>query len=63
MEVVAARLGLRRHVAGDRLSHFSVVLLQRDLGFGHGVQVGVDDDDAQDRILVIGAVQLDSWFR
>ena len=58
MKFIAARLGLRRYVAGNRLAHLGVILLQRHLGFGNSVEVRVDDDDTQDWILVVGAVQL-----
>src|ERR1019366_5607456 len=59
VDVVAARLGLHGDVSGDRLAHFSVVLLECDLGFRYSVKIRIDDNDAQNRVLVVGAVQLE----
>ena len=45
-------------MSGYSLAHFRVVMLQRDLGFCDSVQIRIDDDDAEDWILIVGAVQL-----
>ena len=55
---VGARLGLHRHDAGRRLAELGVVVLRRDLRFADRLQGRVDDDDAEDRIAVLGAVEL-----
>src|SRR5258706_2253681 len=57
MDLVAARARLGRNQTGDRLAKFGVVVLQRDLGFRYSVKVGVDDNNSQNRILVIGSVK------
>ena len=57
MEGVAARLGLRRHDSTQRLAELGVVILSCDFRFCHRVQTRVDDDDPQNRILIVGAVQ------
>ena len=59
MKLIGTRLGLRGHDAGDCLAEFRVIVLQRDLGFGHGIQVGIHHDDPKDRILVVSAVQFE----
>src|SRR5205807_6378496 len=58
VEVVAAGLGLGGHYAGDGFAKFRVVVLRGDFRLGDGIQVGVDDNNTEDRILVIRSVQL-----
>ena len=41
------------------LAEFGVVVLKGDLGFLNGVEVRVHDDDSQNGILVVGAIQLE----
>ena len=55
---VAARLGLHRHHAGGRLAELGVVVLRGDLRLADRLERRVDDDDAEDRIAVLGAVEL-----
>ncbi len=57
VDVIAARLGLSGHDARYRLAKFGVIVLQRDLGLGYGVQIWVHHNNAQDGILVVSAVQ------
>src|SRR5262249_30987742 len=59
MEFVGARLGLNRDNAGRGFSEFGIVVLERDLGFLNRVEVRIDDNDSKDRVLVVGAVQLE----
>ena len=44
---------------GDCFPELCVEIRRGDLGFGHRVEVGVDDDNAQDGILIISAIQLE----
>ena len=60
MEVVGARLGLRRHHGRHGLAELGVEVLRCDLRLGDRVQRRIHDDDAQDRILIVCAVQLES---
>ena len=60
MQLVGAGLGLRCHQTGDGLALLSVVKLRSDSSLVDGVQVGIDDDDTQDGVLVIGSVQLEA---
>src|SRR5260370_17236691 len=43
---------------GGRLAGFRVVVLESDFGLANGIQVGVDHDNAKNRILIVRAVQL-----
>ena len=54
---VAAGLGLGGNDAGNCFTEFRVVVLQCHLRFGHGVEIRIDHDNAQDWILVIGSVE------
>ena len=60
MELIGTGLGLRGHDAGYGLAEFRVIVLQRDFGFGHSIQVGIHDDNPKDRVLVISPIQLES---
>ena len=59
MYLIRAGPGLRRYDRREGLSEFRVIVLRGDLGFRHRFQVGVDDDDAQNRVPVIGAIELE----
>ena len=60
VQLVSPGLGLCCYEAGDGLALLSVVKLGSDSSLADGVQVGIDDDDAQDGVLVIGSVQLEA---
>ena len=53
-----ARLRLHRHHARGRLAELGVVVLRGDLRLANRLEGRVDDDDAEDRIAVLGAVEL-----
>ena len=53
-----ARFGLHRDHARRRLSELRVVVLRRVLAFPNGFQVRVDDDDPEERVPVLRAVEL-----
>ena len=59
VKLIGTRLGLRGYDAGDCLAELGVVVLQRDFGFGHGVQVRIHNDDSENRILVVGSIQFE----
>ena len=59
VELIGARTGLGSHDCRNRLAQLRVVVLRGDLGFRHRIHWRIDDDDAQNRILVIGAIQLE----
>ena len=58
MNVVAARLGLDGDQSSDSLAKFGVVVLKINFRLGNCVEVGIDDDDSQNGILVISSIQL-----
>ena len=58
VQSVRARLRLYGNDAGSRLSELRVVILRRDLRFLNRIEIRVDDDDAENRIAVLGAVEL-----
>ena len=60
VKFVGARLGLGSHDGPDGLAEFGVVVLRSNLHFVNGIEVRIDDDDAEDGILVIGAVQFEA---
>ena len=49
---------MRRNQSGDRLALFRIVKLRTDGGLSDRVEVGVDDNDPENWILVVGAIQL-----
>ena len=57
MNVICSGLRGRNSDSRSGITKLSVIVLAGDLGFAHGVDGGVDHDDAQNRILVIGSVQ------
>ena len=58
VELLRARLGLHGDDAGGRLAELGVVVLRGDLGLADRLEGGIDDDDAEDRVAVLGAVEL-----
>src|SRR6267378_2266566 len=63
VELVGAGFGLGSHHSADGLAEFSIVVLGGDLDFIDRLEVGVDYDDPQNRVLVVGAVQLEGRAR
>ena len=59
MEIVGARTGLRGHDSRHGLAQLGIVVLRGDLGFGYRIHWRIDDDDSENRILVVGAVQFE----
>ena len=58
VEIIAPRFSLGRHYAGYRFAEFSVVILGSDLCLGDRIEIGIDNDNAQNWVLVIGSIQL-----
>lgn len=58
VELIGAGARLRGHDRRDGLALFSVVVLGGDLDFGHRIGGGVDHDNAQNWVLVVGPIQL-----
>ena len=58
VERVRTRLGLHGHNGRNSLAQLGVKVLRGDLRFGNRIQRRIHNDDAQNRILVVGAVQL-----
>ena len=58
MYLVGSRFRLGRHHAGDSHAELCIIVLGGDFGFGDGFECRVDDDDAQDWVLVVSAVEL-----
>src|SRR5690349_13869556 len=58
MEIIGTGLGLNLNQTSDGLTGLGVVILESNLGFADGVEVGIDNDNAENWILVIGAVEL-----
>ncbi len=56
--LVPSGLGLHRDHAGRRLAELGVVVLRCDFRLGDRLERRVDDDDAEDRVAVLGAVEL-----
>jgi len=57
VKFVRTGLGLYSDDAGSGLARFRVVVLKSDFGFTDGIEVGIDDDDAEDGILVVGTIE------
>jgi hypothetical protein len=57
MDLIRAGLGLRAHHARACHAELSVVIGGRNLGFRDGIERRVDDDPAQDRVVIIRAVE------
>src|SRR5262249_17320566 len=58
MKVVSARLGLDRDHAGYRLAELGIIILGCYLSLANRLKIRVDDDNAQDRVPILGAIQL-----
>ena len=58
MQVVASRLGLRGHHAGDGKSELRIIVLRRDLRFNGGLESRIDDNDSKDGVLVVSTERL-----
>src|SRR3984957_7022032 len=58
MEVVRSRLGLHGLNSGNSFAQLGVEVLRGDLGVGDGIKLRIHDDDTQNGILVVSAVQL-----
>jgi len=55
---IGARLGLHRDHPCRGLAELGVVVLRGDLRFPDRLQGGIDDDDPEDRVAILGAVEL-----
>ena len=55
-EIVGARLGLRADDAG-RCTELRVVVGRRDLGLGQRLEGGIDDDESEQRVVIVRAVE------
>src|ERR1700693_4610249 len=58
VEAIAARSGLSCYQPGDGLAEFGIIILRRDFLFRNCVQVRINHSNSDDRILVVGSVQL-----
>src|SRR5712692_3418661 len=63
VQLVGAGLGLGSHDGPYGLSKFGIVILRSNLDFVDRLEVRVDYDDPQDRILVIRAVEFETGSR
>ena len=54
---IGTRLGLARHDTGDGLSEFGVVVLAGHLGFSDRLQGGIDNDNSEDGIAIVGSIE------
>ena len=59
VNVIAARFSLGGNDAGHCLAEFRVIVLQRYFSFGHCVQIRINHDDSENRILIVGAVEFE----
>ena len=59
MEAVGSRTGLRSDDGRDSLAELGIEVLRGDLGLGHCIRRRVDNNDSENRVLVVGAVQLE----
>src|SRR5580704_18022702 len=59
MKLIGTRLGLRGHDTGYGLAESCVIVLQRDFGFGYGIQVGIHYNNPEDGILVVSSIQFE----
>src|SRR4029077_3463665 len=57
VQFVAAGLDLNGDFAGDGLADFRVEVLVSNLGFLNGIEVRIHNDNAENRILVVSAVE------
>jgi len=57
MELIGAGLGLRADDTGAGDAEFGVVIRRRDFGFGDGFEGRVDDDPAENGIVIVSAIE------
>ncbi len=60
MQRIAPGLGRHDHQAGRGAAELGIVVLAAQAGFRDRIERRVDDYDAQDRVLVVGSVQLET---
>ena len=60
VQFVRSRFRLRCDHTGHGLAEFGVIILRGDLGFGDRIQRRIDDDDPQDGIAILGAIELEA---
>src|SRR2546423_1621170 len=60
MQRIAARLRGYDHQAGRGTAKLGVVVLAAQASFCNRIERRIDDDDAEDRVLVVGSVQLET---
>src|SRR5258708_21639885 len=58
MNFICAGLSLRCHHSANGLAELRVVVLLGNLNFLNGLEIGINDDNSKDRVLVVGTVQL-----
>ena len=59
MEIVRAGLRLNFHDACGRFARLRIVVLQRDFCFANRVQVRIHNDNPENRILVVCAIEFE----
>src|SRR6266571_4552644 len=59
VNLVGSRFGLRRHDGADGFAKFRVVVLVNNLCFVDRIEIGIDNDNAQDWILVVSSVEFE----
>src|SRR5258708_21378772 len=57
VEVICTRFCLCSYNSCYRFSKFGIVILSSKLSLGYSVEVWVNDDNAENRILIVSAVQ------
>ena len=60
MQIVGTRFRGGENNAGVRHAEFGVIVLRGDFGLGHGIEHRIDDDDAEDGILVVCTIKLEA---
>src|SRR5207253_1479361 len=60
VEAVATGFRLRCDNPGNRLPKLCVVVLAGDLGFGYGIERRIDHDNPEDRVAIVGPIQLEA---
>ncbi len=58
-KLVRARTGLRSHDRRDSFAELGIEVLRGDLGFGYSIGSRVDNNNSKNRVLVVGAIQLE----
>src|ERR1700734_1579250 len=59
VQIVAARLSLYRHRSGNGLAELGVIIAQRYFGFLNGIQIRIYNNNSQNRILIVSAIQFE----